>query len=59
MASTPAKTSIRHRNIENLTIDNKLFHMFDKSGNKLNIDTLLKNNKTKQIWSRSLDNELG
>ena len=59
MAPTPAHISIKHCNIDNLKIDNKLFHMFDKSGNKLNIDTLLKNNKTKQIWSRSLDNELG
>ena len=59
MAPTPAQTSIKHRNIANLEIDNKLFHVFDKAGNKLNIDTLLKNKKTKQIWSRSLDNESG
>ena len=41
------------------TITHNLFHIFDNSRNKLNIDALLQNRKTQKIWSRSLDNELG
>ena len=57
--SIASRTSMNGCGNNKSKITNNLFHIFDDSGNKLSIDTLLQNEQTQKNWSRSLDNELG
>ena len=57
--SVASKTSINNRKNYTSKINTNLFHIFDDSGNKLNIDALLKTKEHKKIgqkvWTMNWD----